>query len=98
MYLYANRDFAEEEQAEVEFPRMLVQIRFPLRDIVDEISNMLRRGYIEAKYSNDEEFAPLHPLNLAALHHYWFGASDKGTQCWKGHATDDTQRMKGKSG
>jgi hypothetical protein len=100
LYLYANRDFAEEEHADVEFPRMLVQIRFPLRDIVDEISNMLRRGYIEAKYSNDEEFAPLHPLNVAALHHYWFGASDKGTQCWKAHAADEapTQRMKGKSG
>jgi hypothetical protein len=42
LYLYANRDFAEEEHAVVGFPRMLVQIRFPLRDIVDDIFNLLR--------------------------------------------------------
>jgi hypothetical protein len=41
---------------------------------------MLREGYIEAKYSNDEELAPLRPMDLTALHHYWFGATDKGMQ------------------
>jgi hypothetical protein len=80
LYLYANRKFAEEEQANVQFPQMVVEIRFPLREIVDEMINMLREGYIFAKYSNDEKFAPLCPLNLALLHHYWFGATDKGTQ------------------
>jgi hypothetical protein len=82
LYLYANREFAEEKERNVQFPRMLVQVRFPMRDIVDEIANMLLQGYIVAKYSNDEQVAPLHPLNFAALHHYWFGATDKGTQFW----------------
>ncbi|HYU47750.1 MAG TPA: hypothetical protein VEK84_16435 [Terriglobales bacterium] len=76
LYLYANREFTEEKLA-------LVQIRFPLRDIVDEITNMLREGYIEARYSNDEELAPLRPIDFTALHHYWFGATDKGMQAWK---------------
>lgn len=82
LYLYANSEFAEEEERNVEFPRMLIQVRFPLRDIVDEIANMLLQGYIAAKYSNEEQVAPLHPLNFAGLHHYWFGATDKGTQFW----------------
>lgn len=90
LYLYANRDLAEEEHARVQFPRILVQVRFPLRDIIDEISKMLRQGYIEAKYSNDEEFAPLHPVNVAALHHYWFGATSKGKQCWNGHPGNES--------
>ncbi len=83
LYLYANREFAEEKLPNVQFPRTLVQIRFPLRDIVDEITNMLREGYVEAKYSNDEELAPLRPTDFTALHHYWFGATDKGMQAWK---------------
>jgi hypothetical protein len=82
LYLYANGEFAE-EIANVQFPRMLAQVRFPLRDIVDEITNMLREGYIEAKYSNDEQLAPLRPIDLTALHHYWFGATGKGMQAWK---------------
>ena len=48
LYLFANRDFAEEEHANVQGPRMLLQIRFYLREVVDEISSMLRQGYIEA--------------------------------------------------
>jgi hypothetical protein len=70
LYLYANEDSGE---------------RFPLRIIIDEIANMLREGYIVAKYSNNEQFAPLYPLNLSALHHYWLGATDKGTQYWKAY-------------
>ncbi len=89
LYLFANRDFAEEERADVRFPRILVQVHFQLRDVVDEITNMLRHGYIEAKISNDEEVAPLHPLNFAALHHYWFGATDKGKQFWKAYPTGE---------
>lgn len=61
LYLYANREFAAETEANIQFPRMLIQVRFPLRDIVDEIANMLRQGFIEAKYSNDEELAPCVP-------------------------------------
>jgi hypothetical protein len=80
LYLSANHEFAE-ETANVQLT--LAEVRFPLRDIVDEITNMLREGYIEAKYSNDEELAPLRPMNWTALHHYWFGATDKGMQAWK---------------
>lgn len=85
LYLYANREFSEEKQANIQFPRMLVQVRFPLRDLIDEIANLLREGYVEAKYSNDEQVAPLRPLDFAALHHYWFGATEKGTRAWKAH-------------
>jgi hypothetical protein len=86
LYLYANREFAEEKQvANVQPPR------FPLRDIVDEITNMLREGYIEAKYSNDEELAPLRPLDLTALHHYWFGATNKRMHAWKAYRTDASE-------
>ena len=90
LYLYANREFAEERQANIQFPRMLVQVRFPLRDIVDEIANMLREGYIEAKYSHNEVLAPLRPPDFTALHHYWFGATEKGTQAWKAYSTDES--------
>jgi len=72
LYLYANHEFAES-----------AQVRIPLRDIVDEVTNMLREGYVEAKYSNDQAFARLHPIDFTALHHYWFGATDKGIQAWK---------------
>jgi hypothetical protein len=88
LYLYANRVPAEEEHANIRFPRMLVQVSFHLRDLVDEITNMLHQGYIEAKYSNDEEVAPLNPPNVALLHHYWFGATDKGTELWKARSKD----------
>ncbi|MGI9101663.1 MAG: hypothetical protein ACR2IF_04375 [Terriglobales bacterium] len=89
LYLYANREFATEREANIEFPRMLLQIRFPLREIVDEIASLLSEGYVEAKYSNDEEAAPLHPVNTAALHHYWFGATAKGTQAWTAYSKDN---------
>ena len=68
LYLSANRDFSDEKQANVQFPQMVVDVRFPLRDIVNEVVNMLREGYIFAKSSNDERFAPLCPPNLALLH------------------------------
>ncbi len=83
LHLYANRIWADEEHANIQFPRMLVQVSVHLRDLVDEITNMLHEGYIEAKYSNDEEVAPLNPLSVALLHHYWFGATHKGTELWK---------------
>ena len=85
LYLHANRDHAAEEQAGVQFPQMLVQVRFPLRDIIDEIVNMLREGYIKANVSNDEELAPLRPLNFTLLHHYWFGPTRRGQEAWKNH-------------
>jgi hypothetical protein len=42
LYLNANREFAEEKLESVQLPRALVQVRFPLRDIVDEITNRVR--------------------------------------------------------
>jgi hypothetical protein len=88
LYLYANRIRADDEHANIQFPRMLVELIVHLRDLVDEITNMLHEGYIEAKYSNDEEVAPLNPVNLALLHHYWFGATDKGAELWKARSKD----------
>jgi hypothetical protein len=88
LYLYANREFPEEEQENIQFPRMLVQVRFPLRALIDEIGNMLREGYIKVKYSNDDRGTPFDEQGapgVAALHHYWFGATERGTQAWKAH-------------
>ena len=76
LYLYANRTIVERGQLQV--PTTSSQIRFPLRELMDEVANLLREGYIEPKYSNDEKLAPLHPVNLKVLHHYWFGPTDKG--------------------
>jgi hypothetical protein len=83
LYLYANRDFAEQKRARIEHPHIVLRGQYPLREIIDEIACMLREGYIEAKYSNDEELAPLNPLDSAVLHHYWFGATEKGIRAWK---------------
>ena len=83
LYLYANRRFSEERRRNVEFPLILVQVRFPLRDVLDEVAKMLRQGYVDALISNDEQIAPLRPLNLSALHHYWFRATDRGAEAWR---------------
>jgi hypothetical protein len=83
LYLYANRDLAEEKRLRIEYAHKVLRVQYPLNEIVDEIGCMLREGYIEAKYSNHEQFAPLKPLDFAALHHYWFGATKKGTEAWK---------------
>ncbi len=92
LYIYANRKFAEEEKSNIQFPLMLVRVRFPLREVMDEIVSMLDQGYIEVKYSNDESLAPLSPVNSSALHHYWFGPTDRGVQLWKTHAADNPSK------
>jgi hypothetical protein len=89
LYLFANRDFAEEKHARIEYPHKVLRDQYPLREIIDEIAWMLREGYVEAKYSNDEEFAPLKPLYFAALHHYWFGPTEKGKRAWKAYPEDE---------
>jgi len=93
IYLYANRDFSEEE-ANIQYPRMLVQVRFPLRDLIDEIRTLLEEGYIEVKYSNGEQGAPfnepgkpIRPVDFTELHHYWFDATEKGKHAWKAHSS-----------
>src|SRR5262249_17734510 len=83
LYLYANRKFSEEETKSVGCPSMILRVDFPLREIVDEVRDMINSGFLEVKYSNDERFAPLSPLNLELLHHYWFGPTERGKQAWK---------------
>ena len=83
LYLYANRDFAEETRLLIESPRMILRDLHPLDTLIDEIAAMLREGYIEVKYSNDEQCAPLNPLNSTLLHHYLFGATKKVMQAWE---------------
>ena len=62
-----------------------------MRDLLDVIAEMIREGYIEAKYSNDEEIAPLLTIDFSALHHYWFGATQRGIEAWNAYrkATKD---------
>jgi hypothetical protein len=91
LYLHANRDPARKAETSIELPRLLPQVRFPLRDIVDGVATLVREGYIEAKYSNDEHAAPLRPLNFTALHHYWFAPTAKGTQAWKAYSSREAQ-------
>jgi hypothetical protein len=85
LYLYANRDFAAESEIGIDSPRWLIEVRFPLCELIDEIARMLREGYIEAKYSNDEALAPISTLNFSLLHYYWFGPTDKGQCAWKAY-------------
>jgi uncharacterized protein YehS (DUF1456 family) len=54
-----------------------------MRQLLDEILSLLRNGYIFAKYSKDEEVAPLNEINVSALHQYWFGMTDEGERLWK---------------
>ena len=90
LYLCANRDLSVEKEKDLRFPLIVMQVRFALRDVVDEIANMVRGGYIEAKYSNLEDFVPDHPLDFTALHHYWFGPTPKGMAIWKAYAQRDS--------
>jgi hypothetical protein len=66
----------------------LVQVRFPLRDLIDEIAGLVSEGYIKVQYFNDDRGAPFaqsRPIDLTVLHHYWFGATDKGMRAWKAY-------------
>lgn len=85
LYLSANRDLSEEQRKGVVFPRKVLGEHFPLHDLMDELRNMVRLGYIEAKYSNDEQVAPLSPLDFTALHHYWFGSTVQGKELWRAY-------------
>jgi len=86
LYLYANRQMQEERRLDIQLPNMLLHGRFALRELIDEIRNMLRQGFIEVKHSNDEELAPVRPPDLSLLHHYWFGVTKKGHESWKAHS------------
>ncbi|HEV2114405.1 MAG TPA: hypothetical protein VGR48_00170 [Terriglobales bacterium] len=92
LYLYANREWAEERKANVHYPHMLLQVRFLLRDIMGEMRNMLREGLIEAKVSNDKELAPLRrPIDFTAFYDYWFGPTAKGIEAWKTYSADKSR-------
>lgn len=91
LFLYANRDFAAENDARIAYPHMVLRAQYLLREIIDEIGCMLRDGFVFAKYSNDEEIAPLEPLNFSVLHHYWFGPTQKGTEAWRAHKEQTTE-------
>lgn len=92
LYLFVNRDLVEERRLTLEFPRQIIRVRYALHTVIDVIAEMLREGYIEAKYSNDKDLAPLRSLDFAGLHHYWFGPTEKGTKLWEAHPhpTSDT--------
>jgi len=42
LYIYANRPLPEEQRVGVQFPNLLVHVRFPLREVMDEIGNASR--------------------------------------------------------
>ena len=93
LYMCANRDLSVESEKGVRFPLVVMLGRFALRDVVDEIANMVREGYVEAKYSNLQDFVPDHPLDFTAIHHYWFGPTPKGKAAWKAHAQRDSAQQ-----
>jgi len=62
---------------------------YPLRAIIDEITNLLRDGLIGAKYTNDESAAPLSKLNPSLIHQYWFSPTENGTAAWKAYSRQD---------
>jgi hypothetical protein len=60
-----------------------IQPEHSLSQIIDELSPLLRSGYVEApKYCNPS--LPL-PPNISLLHHYWFGPTEKGKQAWEAY-------------
>jgi hypothetical protein len=63
-------DYEDVEQLYLYVNPNLPQVRIPLRDVVDELTRMLREGYIAIKHSNNELIAPLQPVEFTALHHY----------------------------
>ncbi len=62
-----------------------INVQFLLHCIIDEVMKMLEEGYIKAEISNNEIMAPLDKLNYAAIHHYWFGMTEKGRREWDAH-------------
>lgn len=90
IYLCANREFVKEREVGLDSPLIIVEAnKYLLHDVIDELTDMLEEGYIKAKYSNDESVAPLDSVNLAALHHYWFGPTEKGQRAWDAYRRDN---------
>jgi hypothetical protein len=84
VYLCVNRDFVKERELGLEIPLTILEVnKHLLHDVIDELADMLEEGYIKAKHSNDESVAPLGAVNPTALHHYWFGPTEKGKRAWE---------------
>ena len=62
--------------------------QFTLHEVIDAVTLLLRDGMIEVKYTNDERIAPVKPINLATIHHYWFGPTAKGKAAWQQKRAD----------
>jgi hypothetical protein len=87
LYLYANGEYVAGAQAEGHCPRVVIEVRFPLRDLLDGIGEMLRAGYIAVQYSDDERVARVRPVDFSALHYYWFGVTEAGKREWIAYRT-----------
>src|ERR1035438_6725708 len=62
----------------------------PCAKLLTKLLGCFGRDTSKQSHSNDEEIAPLAPLAFAALHHYWFGPTEKGKQAWKANPEDET--------
>lgn len=85
IYLSANSDFVEANR---------LHVKYLLHILIDEVVHMLKEGYIEAKYSHNGGVAPLVPVNLAALHYYWFAPTEKGRVAWDAYPSEDLHGRK----
>ncbi len=60
-----------------------MQPDYSLKQVIEELNVLLRVGYVEAPmYCNPNR--PLPPESFA-LHHYWFGPTEKGQQAWQAY-------------
>jgi len=95
IYLWANSDFAQEKRLPVDLvQRKILHGRFLLHILIDEVVRMLKEGYIQAKYSHNEGVAPLVPVNLTALHYYWFAPTEKGRIAWDAYRFEELHGSK----
>jgi len=84
IYLCANHSYFETTNS--------LSPEYPLRDIIDGITNLLESGLIEAKYTNDESAAPLSEVNPILIHHYWFGPTENGVAAWRAYQPQNSAR------
>jgi len=54
-----------------------IQPEHPLRDIIDELNSLLKKGYVEAPRFCNTSSLP-QPPDSSMLHHYWFSPTEKG--------------------
>lgn len=83
LYLSVNHDVDKQFETNLDHRWILLSMRFHLRDVMDEIASLLRKGFIFAKYSNNEAVVPLDKVNITVLHQYWFGVTEQGKRLRK---------------